>query len=209
MCSFYDRVPPNRRPRFLQPESYRAEQDERRAKARRRAESPDDLLNEKTGDLPQPVTTTDGATADTKRTPEEDKKFKKKYPGDDKGGKVLGEDGKAYDQSLLLAMSKTFFWPFWSSAVFLIISSTLQTTSPLVTKKMLSYITTSYVYANASAAERTAANLAVPKSAGYGIGLAVALFVMQEAASLFSNQYMFRGMNSSVNSNFHVPLCGC
>ena len=61
---------------------------------------------------------------------------------------------------------------------------------------MLSYITTSYVYAKASAEQRVAGNLAIPQSAGYGIGLAFALFVMQQAASLFSNQYMFRGMNS-------------
>jgi hypothetical protein len=69
-----------------------------------------------------------------------------------------------------------------TAAIFLIISSGLQTTSPLVTKELLKFITTAYTAARTPGVE-------VPPI-GRGIGIAFGLFAMQQVASLCSNQYM-------------------
>lgn len=85
---------------------------------------------------------------------------------------------------LLVSFSEQCSWPFWSSAGFLIISSLLQTTSPLVTKRLLAYIGSAY------AAAKSDGRIETP-GVGRGIGLAFGLFAMQEIASLCSNQYMY------------------
>jgi ATP-binding cassette, subfamily C (CFTR/MRP), member 1 len=69
------------------------------------------------------------------------------------------------------------------AAVFWLCNSLLQVFSPQITKKLLAYLTTSYNYHRASEIERETMN--PPRSIGYGIGLAIALFVMQQTASLF------------------------
>jgi hypothetical protein len=46
-------------------------------------------------------------------TEKEKKAYKKKFSGNEEGGKVIGKDNKAYDQSLIFALSNTFFIPFW------------------------------------------------------------------------------------------------
>lgn len=56
----------------------------------------------------------------------------------------------------------------------------LQSTSSLVTKKLIAYITSAHSYHLATDAER--ALMTAPQSAGYGIGIAFALAIMQEAA---------------------------
>lgn len=65
--------------------------------------------------LPLPVTAKKEEQADpTKNMSEKEAaKWKKKYPGNAEGGRVF-VDGKAYDQSLVWALNKTFFWPFWT-----------------------------------------------------------------------------------------------
>jgi ATP-binding cassette, subfamily C (CFTR/MRP), member 1 len=60
----------------------------------------------------------------------------------------------------------------------------LKTTSPLVSKKILAYLAESFAWHRLSEQERQAAGLAPPRGIGYGVGLAFALFVMQEASSL-------------------------
>ncbi|KAK4702568.1 hypothetical protein P7C70_g3660, partial [Phenoliferia sp. Uapishka_3] len=204
--NFYDRVPLQRRPRHLRPSSTSTsgeKVDITTSRTKSKEEVPDDDAT-----LPTPVTQTKSRqkkeATKIKDAGLTDEERKKKYPGNADGGKVLGDDGIAYDQSLVWALSKTFFWPFYSSdfpthfpkaAVFLVFSSLLQTFSPMVTKKLLSFITTSYAYSKATAAERVAGNLAAPGSISHGVGYAVGLFVMQEAASLFQNQYMQLGMS--------------
>ncbi len=56
----------------------------------------------------------------------------------------------------------------------------LQSTSSLVTKKLISYISQAHAYHIATEAER--ALMAAPPSVGYGIGVAFGLALMQEAA---------------------------
>ena len=60
------------------------------------------------------------------------------------------------------------------------LTGVLQSTSSLVTKKLISYITEAHSWHVATEAER--ALMAAPRSAGYGIGIAFALAIMQEAA---------------------------
>lgn len=64
---------------------------------------------------------------------------------------------------------------------FHLILDTLQTTSPLISKALLTWLTESFTFHSLSPAERAAAgqSLAKPRGIGYGIGLAVALFAMQ------------------------------
>ncbi len=58
---------------------------------------------------------------------------------------------------------------------------TLKTTTPLVTKVILAWLTDSFTYFHATELERAELGLKKPRGIGYGIGLAVALFVMQGA----------------------------
>jgi len=84
-----------------------------------------------------------------------------------------------YDSSLLKALHKTFFMTWWTAGILVLIADTLQTTTPLVTKVLLTWLTDSYVYSNLTTDQRAAASAIQPPGIGYGIGLAFALFAMQ------------------------------
>ncbi|KAL8287248.1 hypothetical protein RQP46_003700 [Phenoliferia psychrophenolica] len=192
--NFYDRVPPSRRPRHLRPVVANVNPDLSTSPSKDKEETASESAT-----LPHPVTQTKSRQKREKVKALDaglsEEARKKKFPGNHEGGKVLGEDGIAYDQNLAWALSKTFFWPFWSSAVFLIFSSLLQTFSPMVTKKLLAFITNSYIYAKATPEQIQSGLLPSPGPISHGIGYAIGLFVMQEFASLFQNQYMQLGMS--------------
>ncbi len=90
--------------------------------------------------------------------------------------------------------------------------ATLQITAPLLTRKIIQQLTLANAYHAASQSDISTALLTPPKSVGYGIGLAVALFVMEISASLFTYQSSQRGavvgfmMRASVDSSY--PLRG-
>ena len=105
-----------------------------------------------------------------------------------------------YDQSLFKAIIKTFFFQIWTAGLLKLLSGksqdsnlflsitlkavpdTLKTTTPLLTKVLLTWLSDSYVYFRLTDAERTVAatqGLSKPQGLGYGIGLAFALFIMQ------------------------------
>lgn len=63
----------------------------------------------------------------------------------------------------------------------------LQVTYPLVTQQLINQITTAHTYHN------DPTNNSPPKSIGYSLGLAFALFAMIQASSLFSYQALQRG----------------
>ncbi|KZP09468.1 multidrug resistance-associated ABC transporter [Athelia psychrophila] len=124
-------------------------------------------------------------------------------------------DGKTkYDSSLMHALHRTFFVDWWTSGILLLGANTLQTTSPLITKVLLSWLTDCYYYhqyaslspaaqaqAVAAAASSGAAGesiLTKPRGIGYGIGLAFALFAMQEVSSLMSNHYYIKAMSTGL-----------
>lgn len=56
---------------------------------------------------------------------------------------------------------------------------TLKTTTPLLNKVLLTWLSQSYAWARTSDEQHAALGLKQPRGIGYGIGLAIALFVMQ------------------------------
>ncbi|KAJ7607370.1 multidrug resistance-associated ABC transporter [Roridomyces roridus] len=94
---------------------------------------------------------------------------------------------KKYDSSLFKAVHKTFFWRIWLGGILKLLSDTLKTTTPLLTKVMLTWLTESYIVHNASEELKASGQLPKPRGIGYGIGLAFALFAMQEVASVMTN----------------------
>lgn len=76
---------------------------------------------------------------------------------------------------------------FWTAGFLGLIAFTLTSTSPLVSKKLLAYIQTSYYYAKGQS------DIA-PPPIGHGIGLAFALWAMQQVSSLFMNHFFHRSL---------------
>jgi ATP-binding cassette subfamily C (CFTR/MRP) protein 1 len=106
-------------------------------------------------------------------------------------------DGKPkYDESLFKAIHRTFFTQIWTAGVLKLVSGdiysvflcfrvlkepqdTLKTTTPLLNKVILTWLTDSYIYVRTTEAQRAVLGIPKPRGIGYGIGLAVALFMMQ------------------------------
>ena len=108
-----------------------------------------------------------------------------------------------YDQSLFKALFKTFFFHIWTAGIFKLMAGksqdltiyffhffiklktsldTLNTTTPLVTEVLLTWLTESFVYFRLTNAEQAAAaaqGLSKPLGLGHGIGLGFAIFIMQ------------------------------
>ncbi|WRT70501.1 uncharacterized protein IL334_007499 [Kwoniella shivajii] len=101
-----------------------------------------------------------------------------------------GEKGKdtfnKRDPSLLKAMYMTIWWKWWKAVIFKGCAAGLQITAPLVTKLLIEQLTLAHNYHQDINAESS-------RSLGYMIGLGVALFIMAQAASLFSYQALQRG----------------
>ena len=77
------------------------------------------------------------------------------------------------------------------------ITDTLKTTTPLVNKVLLTWLTDSYVYYKFGAAAAATEDISKPRGIGYGIGIAFALFAMQGMTDIFLKG--FRKLNSSIN----------
>lgn len=84
-----------------------------------------------------------------------------------------------------------FRW--WTAGVLKLIADTLKTTTPLITKALLTWLTDAYAWNRLSAAEQAESGLTKPRGIGYGVGLAFALFAMQEVASLVCLFFLFLG----------------
>ncbi|KAJ7658484.1 multidrug resistance-associated ABC transporter [Mycena rosella] len=95
---------------------------------------------------------------------------------------------KEFDSSLFLAAHRTFMWRIWLGGILKLLADTLKTTTPLLTKLILTWLTESYFYYHATDAEKASGPLPQPRGIGYGIGLGCALFAMQEISSLMTNQ---------------------
>ncbi|WVW81052.1 hypothetical protein I302_103043 [Kwoniella bestiolae CBS 10118] len=88
--------------------------------------------------------------------------------------------------SLLTAMYKTVWWAWWKAVIFKGCAAGLQITAPLVTRLLIEQLTLSNDHHDDPSTES-------PRSMGYMIALAFALFVMVQSASLFSYQALQRG----------------
>ncbi|KAJ9110598.1 hypothetical protein QFC22_006716, partial [Naganishia vaughanmartiniae] len=116
----------------------------------------------------------------------------------EKGNKVLEIDEQGnkrlYDSSLMKALIHSC----WKRLLFAVACkacySVLITTSSLVTKRLIKYISTSHEWATANERDRQTLSLPPPRSIGYGIGIAIGLAAMQEVASLFENHYSAQSM---------------
>ncbi|KAJ7100917.1 multidrug resistance-associated ABC transporter [Mycena belliarum] len=94
---------------------------------------------------------------------------------------------KQFDSSLFLAIHRTFIFPIWSAGILTFIADALITTTPLLTKVLLTWLIESYTVYHATDAEKASGLLPNPGGLGHGIGLGFALFSMQEVASLMTN----------------------
>ncbi|KAI0717423.1 multidrug resistance-associated ABC transporter [Cerioporus squamosus] len=181
--SFYNQCPPEERPAFLF----------------------------ETEDAPLNKTTTNGKASrhstGSSQLPDTEEKTVNDEPGNDKSGndskaspeRSNVEAGKKHkDPSLLKALHKVYWVQFWTAGVLKLFSDTLNTTTPLVNQVLLSWLSSSYVYYRASDEQRAAFGLAKPQGIGYGIGLAFAVFVMQESSSLMSNHYQMLAMTNGL-----------
>ncbi|GAA5874651.1 hypothetical protein JCM8547_003948 [Rhodosporidiobolus lusitaniae] len=96
----------------------------------------------------------------------------------------LGRKDGRREIGIAMALSDTFFWPFWSASIYKIVGDLAQTTSPLVTRKIIQEVQAAY----------TAHQAGQPlPSIGPGIGLSVALLVMQMITSIGTNNTFSRG----------------
>lgn len=109
-----------------------------------------------------------------------------------------------YDSSLVLALWKTTWKRLLLAVAFKAGQSILETTSSLVTKQLIAFITTSHAWDKLGEAERAAGTTQPPLSIGHGIGLAIGLAAMQEAASLLGNHYYLQSFGCGT---FFPPLC--
>ncbi|KAJ6528504.1 multidrug resistance-associated ABC transporter [Mycena capillaripes] len=103
-----------------------------------------------------------------------------------------------HDSSLGKALHGTFFTPFWTAGILLLIAETMRTTTPLVNQVLLTWLVNSYVYGRLTDEERQAFDIGKPQGIGYGIGLAFALFAMQELSSLLINHSYQLGMRNGL-----------
>jgi len=122
---------------------------------------------------------------------------------------------KQYDSSLLKALHRTFFIRWWTGGILLLLAGefhctiflcqtlmtrfvcpsctdTLQTTSPLVNKVILTWLTDAYVYHRLTDEQKATGHVKQPQGIGYGIGLAFALFAMQGPLLLYNSQMLYR-----------------
>ncbi|KZP34073.1 multidrug resistance-associated ABC transporter, partial [Athelia psychrophila] len=195
--NFYARCPPEQRPA-----SYRAQTEAQDPKSEKEGASSADPTNI-------------NADANEKEKEDGNANTTEKQKGKGKMGnrtpKTFPKDAEGktkYDSSLMHALHRTFFVDWWASGLLLFGSNILQTTSPLITKLLLSWLTDCYSYhqyAALSPAEQAQADdadfdltLPLQRGIGYGIGLAFALFAMQEVSSLMDNHYFIKAMSTGL-----------
>ncbi|KAL1744151.1 P-loop containing nucleoside triphosphate hydrolase protein [Schizophyllum fasciatum] len=100
------------------------------------------------------------------------------------------EQKSPYDSSLGKAIHRTVLLRWWLGGLFKVCADTLRTTSPLIQRVLLDWLTAAYMYDRLDTDGRNEAfPNGAPHGIGYGIGLAFALFAMQEVASLLNNHY--------------------
>ncbi|KAF5360291.1 hypothetical protein D9758_009169 [Tetrapyrgos nigripes] len=111
---------------------------------------------------------------------------------DEKSGKRAKQKKpkSPYDSSLPKALFVTFRTRWLLSGALKLCADTLKTTTPLVNKVLLTWLTESYIYSRLTDEQRASGILSRPQGIGYGIGIGVAIFAMQEVASLMTNHYM-------------------
>ncbi|EIW55759.1 multidrug resistance-associated ABC transporter [Trametes versicolor FP-101664 SS1] len=173
--AFYKRCPPEERPAFILQQTGGLSED---------GPVHDDNVSRQTSNS-------------TKHAPTPDKLDSEKQPAPQTPEQPSGKKPK-YDSSLVKALYHVYIVQLWTSGLLKLFSDTLNTTTPLVNQVLLTWLTKSFVYFKATDAEREALGLQKPQGIGYGIGLAFAIFAMQEVSSLLSNHYQMVAMTNGL-----------
>ena len=100
-------------------------------------------------------------------------------------------DGVKPTPGLEWVISDTFFWQWWSGGLIKVVGDTLAITSPLVTKKIISFGTNQYLASRGYPGYTKV-------SIGHGIGWAVLLFCMQIISSVCTHFFFFQSMSVGV-----------
>lgn len=109
-----------------------------------------------------------------------------------------------YDSSLVIALWNTTWKQLVLAILFKAGQSTLETTSSLVTKQLIAFITTNHAWDKLGEADRSAGAVKPPLSIGHGIALAIGLAVMQEVASLLGNHYYLQSFGCGMFSRLFI-----
>lgn len=185
--NFYARCPPEKRPphyRTSVPTSAEASESEPSSRSSHDQTVIDDEKGEPASDAQKET------TPDSQIEPKSSPKTSGK-------GKSKGQP--KYDSSLLKALHTTFFYRWWGAGLFKLFSDTLKTTTPLLNKVLLTWLTNSYLWYRTKPEDRAGLGISQPQGIGYGIGLGFALFVMQEVASLMTNHFMQMTMTTGLS----------
>lgn len=127
-------------------------------------------------------------------------------------GKLDGEADehghyRYYDSSLSIALLQTTRRPLLLATFYKASRAILDTTSSLVTKQLIAYITTSHAWSHASEQDRAAGTLKVPKHISHAVGLAVGLALMQQVASLCGNHYHLQSFGCGKPQRSPFRIC--
>lgn len=68
-----------------------------------------------------------------------------------------------YDGSLVKALHNTFFWRWWIAGALKLASDTMKTTTPLVTRLLLTWLTETYIYQRLSDSQKASGILSEPQ----------------------------------------------
>lgn len=102
-----------------------------------------------------------------------------------------------YDQSLWKALYQNFRMRWLLGGLLFLVGGVLTTTSPLVTRELLQWLSESYYYNQLNEEERAAAaelGFSEPRGIGFGIGMAFSLFAMAQVGSLTDHHGMLVSM---------------
>ncbi|KAL5489922.1 hypothetical protein ACEPAI_4754 [Sanghuangporus weigelae] len=186
---FYKRLPPEKRPSYMRRDSCEKQVNVSRecgpGDEKEEREKPEDL------EATPPDSITNVESVDEKRPKFSFLKYKKVRQSTSKDAEKK-DPPKYSKRPLLSAVHVAFFWRWWSAGFLKLGADTLKTTSPLVSKLLLAWLTDAFLFA------QSGGRTSQPRGIGYGIGLGIALFAMQEVASLMTNQYMIFTMTNGM-----------
>ncbi|PIL27466.1 ATP-binding cassette transporter [Ganoderma sinense ZZ0214-1] len=184
--AFYSRCPPESRPSFLSQDGGKSST----VRATESAEKQPSRYSSKELEARE--------IGDTKEDADTTVRDSSNEPSTGAGNEEGRANDPKYDSSLVKALHTVFWVQFWTAGALKFVGDTLRTTTPLVNQVLLTWLTNSYVYFRASDEERAALGLQRPQGIGYGIGLAFAIFAMQEISSLAENHYSMIAMSSGL-----------
>jgi hypothetical protein len=158
-------------------------------------------------------------------TAEFEAKLYSRYPPEERPPKLrsMPSSTNKYDRSLLRAIHAAYWRRFWIAGFLRCVAAVTPTFSAFITRAILSWLTSVHTFHTANDADRaqvssllhvvtlydllSSIQMDSPRGAGYGIGLAFALFVMQEVTSLVTSRSFERLLQCSRTFSGSESLC--